>query len=121
LSQPIVFDSSALVELFDAHAIALSYWNRADQGSLTVVFPASAIAEANLSLRAEYNAWSALLWPESVNVAPLDASSAIEVGLQHHDGLVTSHVAHEARAVRGIVLTSEPKRYSGAAVPLLVL
>jgi hypothetical protein len=121
LSQPIVFDSTALVELFNAHAIALSYWNRADQRRLNLVFPASAIAEANVSLRAAYNAWSVLLWPESINVAPLDGSAAVEIGLWHRDSLATSHVQHEARAVRGIVLTSAPERYSGATVPLLVL
>jgi hypothetical protein len=58
-------------------------------------------------------------WPPSP--PPPKTTTAIEVGLQHHDGLLTSHVAHEAQAVRGIVPTSEPKRYSGATVPLLVL
>jgi hypothetical protein len=121
VSQPIVCDGSALVELFNANAIALHYWNRADKGSLNLVFPSSAIAEANASLKAPYNAWSVLLWPESVNVAPLDASAAVEVGLRHHHDLAASHVAHETREMRGIVLTAAPERYSGAAVPLLVL
>ena len=85
------------------------------------MFPASAIAEANASLQASYNAWSALLWTESVNVAPLDTSAAIESGLQHSHNLVTSHVVHEARSVHGVVLTAEPDRYAGATVPLLVL
>ena len=121
MSQPIVYDSGALVALFNAHPIALAYWERADQGGLNLVFPASAIADANVSLGASYNAWSVLLWPETVNVAPLDASAAIEAGLRHRHDLATSHVVHETQSVRGIVLTSAPDRYSGATVPVLVL
>ena len=55
------------------------------------------MAEANIALRASYDAWSALLWPESVNVAPLDTSAAVEIGHWH------------------------PDRYAGTAVPVLVL
>ena len=121
MTQPIVYDTSALIELFDAHPIAPNYWNRADKGRLGLVFPAAAVADANTTLQASYNAWSALLWPESVHVAPLDASAAIETGLRRSHDLATSHVVHEARAVRGIVLTGDPNRYAGAPVPLLVL
>jgi hypothetical protein len=85
------------------------------------VFPALAIADANRTLRASFSAWSALLWVDTVNVAPLDASAAIEVGEHADDDLATTHVIREARSVRGTVLTANPHTYAGATVPLLVL
>jgi hypothetical protein len=86
-----------------------------------LVFPATAIAEANVALRASYGAWSVLLWPEAVNVAPLDTSAAIETGLRHEHSLATSHVVHEAQSVQGVVLTADPNRYAGVSVPVLVI
>ncbi|MBT8224966.1 MAG: hypothetical protein HKP61_11660 [Dactylosporangium sp.] len=121
MSQPLVYDSSALIALFDAHPLAYDYWKRADIGKITLVFPALAIADANLPLRASYSAWSVLLWPPSIGVAPLDAGTAIEVGKHAEHDLATTHVIRETRAVRGIVLTSRPHLYAGAAVPVLVL
>lgn len=121
MSQPLVYDPSALIALFDAHPLAYDYWKRADAGSITLVFPALAIAEANLTLRASYSAWSTLLWAGNVTIAPLDASTAIEVGERGHHDLATGHVIRETRAVRGVVLTSRPQLYSSATVPLLVL
>jgi hypothetical protein len=79
------------------------------------------MAEANIALRAPYDAWSVLLWPEAINVAPLDTSAAIETGLRYEHSLAISHVVHEARLVQGFVLTSDPDRYAGTSVPVLVL
>ena len=121
MSQPLVYDSSALIALFDAHPLAYDYWKRADAGRITLVFPALAIAEANLTLRTSYSAWSLLLWPPSVGVAPLDAGAAIEVGERVEHDLASSHVIRETQTVRGIVLTSRPHLYGGAKVPVLVL
>jgi hypothetical protein len=121
LSQTVVFDSSAFISLFKAQSTAYDYWQRADHGGVRLLFPATAIAEANVALRASYNAWSVLLWPQFINVAPLDTSSAIETGFRHEHSLATSHVVHEARLVQGVVLTSDPSRYSGASVPELVI
>lgn len=121
MSETVVFDSSAFIDLFKVQKTAFTYWHRADRGAIRLVFPATAIAEANISLRATYDAWSALLWPETINVAPLDTSAAIEVGLRHEYSLGTSHVVHEARSLRGYVLTAEPERYVGASVPVLIL
>ena len=42
MSQPLVYDSSALIALFDAHPLAFAYWKRADAGAITLVFPALA-------------------------------------------------------------------------------
>jgi hypothetical protein len=81
LSETIVFDSSAFIGLFKAQATAFDYWQRADHGGdVRLVFPATAIAEANVALRASYDSWSVLLWPEFINVAPLDTSAAVEAG-----------------------------------------
>jgi hypothetical protein len=121
LSETVVFDSSAFIDLFEVKKTAFTYWRRADRGVIRLVFPATAMAEANVALRATYDAWFALLWPETINVAPLDTSAAIEIGLRHEHSLGTSHTVHEARSVQGYVLTADPDRYAGTSVPVLVL
>lgn len=118
---PIVFDASALVALFNAEAIAYDYWSRADIGEETVVFPAVAVADANVVLGASYDDWSHLLWAEGVSVAPLDGSSAVETGRRTCVSLSIAHAVQEAKAVGGAVLTSWPHAYGGAVVPVLVL
>ena len=121
MSETVVFDSSAFIGLFAAQSTAFDYWQRADHGAVRRVVPATAIAEANVALRASYDSWSVLLWPEFINVAPLDTSTSIETGRRYRHSLATSHVVHEAQSVQGVVLTSQPDRYAGTSVPTLIL
>ena len=121
MNEPIVYDASALVELFNANPTAFDLWNNAEVGGWPVVFPACAIAEANVSLNASYEAWHTVLWPYSTAVAPLDVSSAVEAGLRHRHDLATSHVTHEAKQIGGVVLTASPDKYSGGLIRVLVI
>jgi hypothetical protein len=118
---PIVYDATALLELFNAHPVAMRYWEEAGRTGLVVVFPAGAIAEANKSLKASYSAWTTVLWSDTAKVAPLDISSAVETGLNHRHDIATSHVAHEAQQISGLVLTASPDKYSGGDIRVLVI
>lgn len=114
MNPPSVFDHTALLALFDAHPDTLGLWHEADRGETPLVMPAVAVAEANHILGASHNAWTALLYPEHVNVLPLDSSQAIDTG--HQVGsLVVRHVVHEARQVGGIIVTRVPWQYPADA------
>jgi hypothetical protein len=105
------------VALFDAHELVLGLWHQADRGERTVVMPAAAVAEANHVIGADHNAWTALLFPPDVTVAPLDSSQAIDTG--HLPGaLAVRHVVHEARAVAGVIVTRTPWQYPPGSGPL---
>jgi predicted nucleic acid-binding protein len=54
----LLFDASALVALFAAHDRVYALWIAAEEASVPVLLPATAIAEANRKLRASDGAWS---------------------------------------------------------------
>jgi hypothetical protein len=95
-------------------------WQRADRDELTLVMPAAAVAEANHVLGGDSNTWRAVLDPGRVVVTPLDESTAIDTG-QHPGGLVVRHVAHEARQIRGAIVTRAPWQYPADAGPMWLL
>jgi hypothetical protein len=99
MRQPIVFDASALLALFEAEDTVFDLWYQAEKGQATVVFPAAAVAEGNVALRASYDAWSPVLWAKGVSVAPLDSSAA----------------------VGGYIVTRSPQAYAGAKVLVRVI
>lgn len=47
MTRPLVFDSSALIALFEANDLAYRIWTRADQGQRLLITPAGAILEAS--------------------------------------------------------------------------
>jgi hypothetical protein len=81
VNPPSVFDHTALLALFAGHPEAFTLWEEADRRETPLVMPAVAVAEANSKLGADHNAWTALLYPEHVMIAPLDSAQAIDVGL----------------------------------------
>lgn len=109
--QPRVLDHTALVALFDGNTRAFQLWLEAERGERALILPAAAVAEANHLIGADHNAWSALLYPANVTVAPLDSSQAIDAG-RRTGCLVTRHVVYEARAVAGITVTRTPWQYT---------
>jgi len=117
VNPPSIFDHTALVALFNAHPDAFSLWEEADQGETPLVMPAAAVAEANHLIGADHDAWSALLYPADVTVAPLDSAQAIDTGTRP-GGLVTRHVVYEARAVAGIIVTRAPWQYTANDGPV---
>lgn len=117
--QPLVFDHTAIIALFRGHRKAFGHYNRADVGQVFLVLPAAAVAEANLTIHGVWKTWEALLYPEAVTVAPLDEHSALEAGLL--GDIAIGHAMYEARAVRGLVVTSNPDPYRHTDQALLVI
>lgn len=120
MTQPLVFDASALVALFEAHDLVYRLWERANAGEALIVVPTAAIADANGNLTATHDSWSAVLWPNDVVTTPLTEDVAIEIG-PWSGGLATRHVVYEAQAVRGIVVTRAPREYDAWTIPLLAV
>lgn len=124
MSQPLIFDHTAIIALFRGYPAVYHYWTRADAGEVRIVLPAAAVAEANRMLRAPWNAWEAVLFPNpdapgAVSVSPLDEHTAVEAGL--HGDAATGHVTYEARAVRGVVVTQTRGAYQDAELSVLVI
>src|SRR6266704_1051014 len=88
-----------------------------EQCDTPLVMPAAAVAEANHLIGADHDAWSALLYPADVTVAPLDSAQAIDTGTRPGP-LVTRHVVYEARAVAGIIVTRAPWQYTANDGPV---
>jgi hypothetical protein len=104
-----VFDASALIALFRGNQPIFQSIEDADAGRKTVVWPAGAIGEANVYLRAGSGVWEPLLLGR-VTVTELTCDGAIEAGLLTSH-LPTGHVVHEARQTLGVVVTQDPDRY----------
>jgi hypothetical protein len=92
-------------------------WEEADRAETLLVLPAVAVAEASHLLGLDDNAWRALLYPQNVDVAPLDSAHAIGTGMRP-GSLVARHVVAEAHAVRGMIVTQAPWQYPDDAGPL---
>jgi hypothetical protein len=112
-----VLDHTALIALFNGNTRIFQLWLDAEQGKRALILPAAAVAEANHLIGADHNAWSALLYPADVTVAPLDSSQAIDIG-RRHGSLGTRHVVYEAHAVAGIIVTRAPWRYTADDGPV---
>src|SRR5256885_15885170 len=119
MSRVYVFDASALIALFRAFKPAFDLFMEADAGRTQLVFPAAAIGEANTYIRASESAWAPILMGR-VESMPLTEHIAITVGTWPGD-LPTRHVAYEAYAVRGPIVTREGGRYTPWTVSLLKL
>lgn len=114
-----VFDASALIELFRSYRPVALFLDAADAGEVQVVFPATAIAEANTYLRATEDAWRPILMGR-VNCLPLTEHVAVAVG-PLYGGVADRHVIYEARAMWANVVTAEPDRYKPYTVPLVTI
>lgn len=110
MTRPLVFDSSALIALFEANDLAYRIWTRADQGKRLLIVPAGAVLEANQTLKATDNAWSVLLYPRDVIPTTLSPAVAIEIG-PWSGTIGQRHATYEAITVGGIVVTRNPDGY----------
>jgi hypothetical protein len=110
MTEPLVFDHTALVALFDAHPDVYRAWEQTWVNAALGVFPSAAVAEANHVVGATDEAWWAILGPACGTLVPLDRHAAVE---SHNlpGELVVRHIIHTARAVDGTVVTLEPKQY----------
>lgn len=120
MTEPLVYDATALLALFRGVRRAYLFWEEADKGALGLVFPAAAVAEANWWLQASWSAWATLIWPERVDVAPLDTPAALDSG-DFAGSLATAHAIRETRQLDGVVLTGRPQDYTGTSIPVLTV
>jgi predicted nucleic acid-binding protein len=106
----LLFDASALVALFDAHDRVYALWAAAEESSVPVLLPATAIAEANRKLRATDAAWNAVLLGH--NVAALDLTPATALAASRRGGdLAVAHASVEAGATGATIVTAHPDAY----------
>ncbi len=90
------------------------------RAKLTLVFPTTAMAEANRKLQADHDAWESVLLTTGVLAIALSESTAVEIG--PWPGLLAAkQVVHEAQALEGVAVTREPEQYQFGSVPLLVV
>lgn len=120
MTEPRVFDHTAIIALFGGNELAYGLWLQADQDELTVIMPAAAVAEANNTIGGNSDAWRAVLDPGRVVVTPLDQSTAIDTG-RRVGSLAVRQVVHEARHTRGAIVTRVPWQYPADGTPVRVI
>lgn len=77
-------------------------------------------AEASHLIGATYDAWSALIWPETITVVPLDTIDAIATASEPGT-LAVRHTMIVARAVSGLIVTRAPWQYPSGTEPLATI
>lgn len=118
IRHPRVLDATAIAALFDGHPRLLAMMGEAEAGWWNLILPAACIADAEQAVRAGHAGWEAILLTPGVITLPLEAHSAIEVGAWPGP-LWACHAAHEAAALRAVVVTCDPGSYDGLLVALL--
>lgn len=112
-----VLDASTLIALFDAYPPVKDVWDLADDGEALLLFPAVAVAETNRLIGASDAAWATLLWPETVNIIPLDSFDAAACGRQV-ESIAACHAIAVARSVQGLIVTRTPWQYPEGVAPI---
>jgi hypothetical protein len=108
--RPLLFDASALVALFRGQGRVSALWFDAETVGVSLLMPATAIAEANRELHATDNAWTTLLL--AGNVYALDLTPAAALGASRRSGgLAVAHASHEAAATGATIVTAHPAAY----------
>jgi len=105
-----VFDSSALVTLFRGNPRAYALFVDCERGLFDVCLPTAAVAEAEAILGAGLRAWDAIVMTRGAEPLPLSFHAAVEVG-PWQGRLGTRQVIHEAIAMSGAVVTTDPDIY----------
>jgi hypothetical protein len=117
---PRVFDASAIVALFMGDETVTAIAGQAERGWFEVLLPTAAIADAEAELRAGPGGWEPIFLTAGLRSLELTEHAAVEIGAWP-GSLSARHAVHEAAAVRGVVVTTEPGGYKGLAVSLLVV
>jgi len=117
---PRILDASAIVALFNGHPELSRLLDLAGQGSMSILLPTTAIADAEAVIHHGTGGWEPILLSSGVGSLPLAEHAAIEIGCWPGE-LAVRHAVHEADALRAAVVTTEPGLYKGLPVPLLVV
>jgi hypothetical protein len=108
----LVFDTSAIVALFQGEPGPVRWWRLADDelSGVKIAFPVGAMLDAARESGIRSSAWDGPLWPPQVRVLPLDETAAKEIGDQPGQ-LGVRHVQWEAAQLGWPILTSTPGAY----------
>ena len=117
MTEARILDHTAIIALFRGDDQVFRLWQQANDGELTVVMPAVAVAEANNVIGATSDAWRPVLDASQVIVTPLDQSTAIDTATGI-GSLIVRQVLHEAREIRGGIVTGAPWQYPARLVPI---
>ncbi len=120
IRHPRVLDATAIAALFDGHPALVALIAEAEAGWWNLILPAACVAEAESVVKAGHSGWEAILLTSGVVTLPLEAHTAVEVGAWPGP-LWARHAAHEAAALRAVVVTCDPGSYKGLTVALLVI
>ncbi|QKW15455.1 hypothetical protein [Verrucosispora sp. NA02020] len=117
---PRILDATAIVGFFHDNRRLFRLRQMADEGKLQLVFPTTAIAEAQAVIDHSFHSWYALIEGDNVRSVGLAEHAAIECGTWP-GSLVVRHVAYEARAMRGVVVTCDRTLYKDYDLDVHVL
>jgi hypothetical protein len=115
----LIFDSTAIVALLDAHPRMLDLVEFADAGDVTILLPACAVAEANVIAQGRPTILDWLLLVRGVIALDLTVHTALETA-RHEGSLPTRQVIHAGHTYAAEVVTNEPGRYPPDSVALAV-
>lgn len=107
---PILFDDTALIALFDWNPQVKRTWEHAEAEDIPVLYPAAAIHQANLRVRATDGAWAVLLDRPNGKVLALTREVALAAS-RHSDDLALGQSIVEASLAGAIVVTARPLEY----------
>jgi hypothetical protein len=110
-----VLDTSALIASFYSRPDLEDLLADASAGRVRLYLPTVALADAESELHAGTDGWAHLLYEERIVTLALSETCALEVG-SWPGTLAVRHAAHEALALRAVVVTLEPKLYNGLGV-----
>jgi hypothetical protein len=123
---PRVLDASALVALFSGHHLMLLLLEEAENGSVLLLVPALAIAEAQRVVAAPPSAWNIFFTFPGVLVRDLTPHIAVKVSSMASPRslprgvndvttgvLMAGQVVHEATSMDAVIVTARPETYEG--------
>src|SRR4051812_36002798 len=95
---PLVFDYSAMIDLFAGHRVLGQMLDAAERGDLLLLFPTVSIAQAESEIHVGLRLWRPFLLTHGVRSIALPEHVAIEAGSWPAPILV-GQVVHEALSV----------------------
>jgi hypothetical protein len=117
-----VLDASALVALFHGNPAMLSMLDDAEVGSVFLLLPTVAIAEAESVVGAGSQLWEPFLLYRGVRSLDLTEHTAIEAGqLMTGTPLMVAQVVYEAQALNAVVVTRNGDVYGSQDVAVMVV
>jgi hypothetical protein len=117
----LVFDATTIASLFDSYREPWTAWKRANEDRLKIGFPTTAMVEAAKIAGVRKSAWEAFLWAPGVEVLPLGATAAVEIGEWPGLTIASRHALWEAMQMNCPLMTRDAGLYAPGIVPIIVV